>query len=400
MAHVSISLSLFTQRLAKAIAGFLFLLALSMQTQADTLPELRSDTTAVARQNLLDKVLGYFRTSNKRSLSKKPDFSIIGGPHYSNDTKLGLGLVAAGLYSTDPVDSTLFPSNFSLYGDVSSAGFYLIGIKGNHIFPHDSKRINYNIYLYSFTTYFWGIGYDDNRNNDNKTPYRDFRFTLNADWLWHTGGHFYLGPAIEYNFIKATHIKKNEFLWNGQDHITHNFGVGFNFRFDTRDHPTNPYKGFLVEIDQRFYPRFLFNSNYNFSSTEFSARNYTPVWKGGTVASIAHLNITYGNTPWGLLPSLGGSSTMRGYYEGRYRDKTAADITVELRQHIYGRSGAVVWAGAGCIQPSLRKFRWRHILPNYGVGYRWEFKKRTNVRLDLGFGKGEWGFLFNINEAF
>lgn len=91
---------------------------------------------------------------------------------------------------------------------------------------------------------------------------------------------------------------------------------------------------------------------------------------------------------------------MRGYYEGRYRDKTAADITVELRQHIYGRSGAVVWAGAGCIQPSLRKFRWRHILPNYGVGYRWEFKKRTNVRLDLGFGKGEWGFLFNINEAF
>lgn len=112
MAHVSISLSLFTQRLAKAIAGFLFLLALSMQTQADTLPELRSDTTAVVRQNLLDKVLGYFRTSNKRSLSKKPDFSIIGGPHYSNDTKLGLGLVAAGLYSTDPADSTLFPSNF------------------------------------------------------------------------------------------------------------------------------------------------------------------------------------------------------------------------------------------------------------------------------------------------
>ena len=27
-------------------------------------------------------------------------------------------------------------------------------------------------------------------------------------------------------------------------------------------------------------------------------------------------------------------------------------------------------------------------------------KKRVNVRLDLGFGKGQTGFIFNINEAF
>ncbi len=34
-------------------------------------------------------------------------------------------------------------------------------------------------------------------------------------------------------------------------------------------------------------------------------------------------------------------------------------------------------------------------------GYRWEFKKNVNVRLDYGFGKsGQSGFLFNINEAF
>lgn len=40
-------------------------------------------------------------------------------------------------------------------------------------------------------------------------------------------------------------------------------------------------------------------------------------------------------------------------------------------------------------------------LPNYGIGYRWEFKKRMNVRLDYGFGKKDQnGFLFSINEAF
>ncbi len=36
-----------------------------------------------------------------------------------------------------------------------------------------------------------------------------------------------------------------------------------------------------------------------------------------------------------------------------------------------------------------------------GVGYRWEFKKNVNVRLDYGFGKsGQHSFIFNINEAF
>ena len=43
----------------------------------------------------------------------------------------------------------------------------------------------------------------------------------------------------------------------------------------------------------------------------------------------------------------------------------------------------------------------RRMLPNVGVGYRWEFKKDVNVRLDVGMGKsGQWGFIFNINEAF
>ena len=69
--------------------------------------------------------------------NKKFDFSVIGGPHYSSDTKFGLGLVAAGLYRTDSADTILPPSNVSLYGDVSTVGFYLLGVRGNHLFPQD-----------------------------------------------------------------------------------------------------------------------------------------------------------------------------------------------------------------------------------------------------------------------
>ena len=44
--------------------------------------------------------------------------------------------------------------------------------------------------------------------------------------------------------------------------------------------------------------------------------------------------------------------------------------------------------------------RFRQTLPNGGIGYRWEFKKGINVRLDYGLSKNGGGFIFSLNEAF
>ena len=86
------------------------------------------DTMALhAGKSWVNRILDYFNDSNKNKKHKRFDFSVIGGPHYASDTKFGLGLVAAGLYRTDPNDSILPPSNVSLYGDVSSVGFYMLG---------------------------------------------------------------------------------------------------------------------------------------------------------------------------------------------------------------------------------------------------------------------------------
>lgn len=91
---------------------------------------------------------------------------------------------------------------------------------------------------------------------------------------------------------------------------------------------------------------------------------------------------------------------MRGYYEGQYRDKNLIETQLELRQKIWRRIGATAWVGAGNVFQSFHKFDFAKTLPNYGFGLRWEFKKRMNVRIDYGFGKGQTGFIFGINEAF
>ena len=57
------------------------------------------------------------------------------------------------------------------------------------------------------------------------------------------------------------------------------------------------------------------------------------------------------------------------------------------------RHGIVLWAGGGTMSESARHLGGGHWLPNVGVGYRFEFKPRMNVRLDFGVGKQSSGFI-------
>lgn len=358
------------------------------------------DTMALrAGKSWVNRILDYFNDSNKNKKHKRFDFSVIGGPHYASDTKFGLGLVAAGLYRTDPNDSILPPSNVSLYGDVSSVGFYMLGVRGNHIAPKGRYRIDYHLYFYSFPADFWGIGYEMGDNDANKSNMKRWQAQAEVSFLFRVADNFYIGPMASYDYVIGKHIERPELL-QGMDQHTWNVGAGVSLVYDNRDNLTNPHRGIYLNINQMFRPRFMGN-DYAFSTTAFRFDAYQRLGKGTVLAEDIGANLNFGNPSWGMMAELGGTHSMRGYYEGRYRDKHSLEATVELRQHVWKRNGIVVWVGAGTIFPKFSALRSKQILPNAGVGYRWEFKKNVNVRLDYGFGKsGQSGFLFNINEAF
>lgn len=358
------------------------------------------DTMALrAGKSWVNRILDYFNDSNKNKKHKRFDFSVIGGPHYASDTKLGLGLVAAGLYRTDPNDSILPPSNVSLYGDVSSVGFYMLGVRGNHIAPKGRYRIDYHLYFYSFPADFWGIGYEMGDNDANKSDMKRWQAQAEVSFLFRVADNFYIGPMASYDYVIGKHIERPELL-QGMDQHTWNVGAGVSLVYDNRDNLTNPHRGIYLNINQMFRPGFMGN-DYAFSTTAFRFDAYQRLGKGTVLAEDIRANLNFGNPSWGMMAELGGTHSMRGYYEGRYRDKHSLEATVELRQHVWKRNGIVVWVGAGTIFPKFSALRSKQILPNAGVGYRWEFKKNVNVRLDYGFGKsGQSGFLFNINEAF
>lgn len=117
-----------------------FLIATTAHAQGTIPKAAEADSVAPeSRKGLVNRVIDYFSSSNKTRTDKKFDFSILGGPHYSSDSKFGIGIVAAGVYNTDPADSAwLRPSNVSIYGDATTAAHFKLGVRGVNIWPADS----------------------------------------------------------------------------------------------------------------------------------------------------------------------------------------------------------------------------------------------------------------------
>lgn len=365
----------------------------------DTVSDITYDKLPFYKRGFVGKVYNYLSEANKPRSHRNFDLSFIGGPHYSSEEGFGIGLAGSGIYSAGGITDSITPlSNITLKADVTTGQMFKIGVEGYHIFVNDRYRLNYDIYFYSFLDKWWGIGYENGRNNDNECQYRRLQSRSWVDFVFKLRHGVFIGPKGQFSYINARDFDNPQLL-QGQSDRTFTMGVGLTFLIDTRNIPTAATRGVYLRIDALANPRFLANK-YTFSGVEGTISAYHGVWKGGTLAWMGHTSLTWGNTPWGLMPSFGGSHRMRGYWEGRYRDKMEADATLELRQHVWHRNGIVCWVGTGTVFPCFGDLRLSHLLPNAGIGYRWEFKQGVNVRLDVGFGRGEKSFNFSLNEAF
>lgn len=366
---------------------------------ADTLARepMQPDSIKPKSRNIIGRIIEYFSHTNEQKDDKKFDISFIGGPSYSEATSLEIAGLVSGLYKSRH-DSLTPRSDISIYAEASITGFYNFGIKGNHIFPSDRMRLIYDANFCHFPLKFWGIGYDDGACSDNESKYTLLQSEFTAKVLFHLPHDIYLGPTSHFSYSKATKCERPE-LWHGEDTRVFSYGMGFLLSIDTRDLIANASKGYYIGLHQEFFPRFLGN-DYAFSRTEVWGMYYHRFWPTGIMAFRIHGAAAYGKPSWAMLPTLDDGNAVRGYYEGRYRAKNELDAIVELRQKVWRRIGVVVWGGVGSVFDHFSDVRFNTLLPTFGIGGRWEFKNRVNVRVDMGFGKHSKAISIGINEAF
>jgi outer membrane protein assembly factor BamA len=170
--------------------------------------------------------------------------------------------------------------------------------------------------------------------------------------------------------------------------------------FDTRDHEQFPRKGWLVNVRGLFY-RESTGSDFDTETIKVSVNNYRPMGEQNVLALRAYVRATGEDAPFFLLSTFGGSTDLRGYPAGRYRDRMMYALQSEYRWHFNDRWIFTGFAGFGEVADNFGDFG-ENFLPAAGIGTRFVLSKKHRVGLsvDIAVGKDGTEFYFGVGEAF
>jgi hypothetical protein len=117
-----------------------------------------------------------------------------------------------------------------------------------------------------------------------------------------------------------------------------------------------------------------------------------------TLAFRAYTRSTGGDAPFFLLSTFGGSTDLRGYPAGRYRDRMMYALQSEYRWQF---SDSWIFTGFGEVAENFGDFG-ENFLPAAGIGARFVLSKKHRVSLsaDIAVGNDGTEYYFGVGEAF
>ena len=129
-------------------------------------------------------------------------------------------------------------------------------------------------------------------------------------------------------------------------------GLGASLTWDDRDELFWPTRGTWVEAWALGYTG---HGAGPFLRGSGAIRRFLPLGGGQVLGLEARLDLAGDDVPFTLLPRLGGPRGLRGYYEGRWRDRWLWSGQAEWRFHLAWRVEGTVFAGVAGVAPSLSR---------------------------------------------
>jgi outer membrane protein assembly factor BamA len=253
-----------------------------------------------------------------------------------------------------------------------------------------------------FPENFWGIG--NHTPNSNLERYDAYRIEFNNSFLKQISNNIYVGPTYRMQYMYkiaplSGGILESENITGATGGLSS--GLGYSINWDKRDNILNPQRGLFVSLSNIYFGK-MFKSNFKFTRVEIDMRKYIKTFPRHIFAMQAYGIFNIGNPPFRMMALLGGENIMRGYYQGRYRDKDYMAFQAEYRMPVWKIFGITGFASAGDVAPSLSGFSLSNLKALYGFGLRIKVDKRDNVnlRFDYAMGKNTSGFYVVFGEAF
>lgn len=171
---------------------------------------------------------------------------------------------------------------------------------------------------------------------------------------------------------------------------------------DTRDYPSHPMSGAFYRAAWTMYSDGTLDL-YTFQRYEAEGLQVVPLMPerfavllhGWTVSSATTSDQTL---PVYMLPSLGGSSTLRSFSDFRFHDRNMLVASAEARVALFTHIDAATFVDAGNVAARFADLNLDK--RSYGVGLRIHAHRSTTARIDLANGAEGWRLTFSLNDPF
>ena len=190
-------------------------------------------------------------------------------------------------------------------------------------------------------------------------------------------------PSIEERFssTEAPALEQQPDYWH----------LGGFVQFDSRDQPTDPRSGANYMFRWTHYQDRDFGL-FSFRRAELELQQFLPVIeKRGTFALRGLLWLTDVNrnqqAPFFMQPTVGGSQTLRGFRQSRFRDRNIVAGNLEYRWEFLPFLEGVAFADAGGVFRSADDFGWDKLEGSLGVGGRFKINERVWLGVDFAWGR-------------
>lgn len=323
---------------------------------------------------------------------------------YAPETSLQLGVGCQLVFKPFQAGNTARPSTLEMNVRYTLNNQLIISPEYRIFFKEEKYILRGEMTFEKFPQFFYGIG--NNTSEENEELYDFSSFTADQIFYRQLFNKLYAGLGYRFAYRYNLDFEKDGILDNTDiSGKTGGRSGGFKLGllFDNRNNVLNSSTGTYAELSHTLHRKFA-GSEFKYTVTILDARTYLQPFHQRTdvLAFQLYGYFTNGNTPFTDLAALGGSSIMRGYYEGRYLDNQLLAAQAEYRLAVWRRIGAVGFVGIGEVASRFNDFSWSSIKPSGGLGLRYKImeKENLNLRLDVALGKNSSGIYINISEAF
>jgi outer membrane protein assembly factor BamA len=371
----------------------LFLLYATRLSAQDTLSAPPPDTTKLVKRGIVPSVMRqYDKITNA-------DRMLIPFPIVSRQPETGW-LAGVGFdYYFKPRDTAVAritrPS--FIYGAVtySQLGQFQSDLQWQ-VFTNENKWfLKGQLGFINFYDRFWGIGNETPESNLSEYNFNRTRVQLRGMNQVATG--IYVGALwqsdwytnVDWFNVKEA-VKLDSVPGTGDNRL---IGIGPAFLYDTRDNPYAPYKGWYAELTSTFFLTAL-GSEFAFQKIQVDVRKFLPLGRtpGHLIGLQTVWNFNMGNEiPFREMGRLGSPMIMRGYFNGRFKDRHMAQVQAEYRFPILGIFSGAAFVSTGRVAANPGDLFEGKYHISYGLGPRVMVNKKQRVSLRLDVALNEFG---------